>query len=115
MAEWMQTSSNAVKSLRESHTNLLSELEDLHKSLHELSGKFDTLYTSETELQDRIKNTTTALSVVNQPDTTPALLSATVIVDEYLDHDRRKSNLIIYGLPEPTGSTPAERRSSDDV
>ena len=73
MAECMQTSSNAVKSLKESHTNLLSELENLHKSLHELSGKLDTLHASETKLQDCIKNTTTALSAVNQPATTPAL------------------------------------------
>ena len=115
MAEWMQTSSNAVKSLKELHTNLLSELENLHKSLHELSGKLDTLHTSETELQDRIKNTTTAFSAVNQPATTPVLLSVTAIVDELLDSDWQKSNLIIYVLPEPTGSTPAEHRSSDDV
>ena len=76
------------KSLKESHTNLLSELENLHKSLHELSGKLDTLHTSETELQDRIKNSTTVLSAVNRPATTPALLSATAIVDEYLDREQ---------------------------
>ena len=115
MAEWMQTSSNVAKSLKESHTNLLSELENLHKSLRELSGKLDTLHTSETELQDRIKNTTTALSAVNLPATTQTSPSATAIVDEYLDRKRRKSNLIIYGLPEPTGSTPTERRSYDDA
>ena len=73
------------------------------------------MHASGTELQDRIKNTTTTLSAVNKPATTPALLSATAIVDECLDRDQQQSNLIIYGLPEPTGSTPAERRSSDHV
>ena len=85
MAKWMQTSLNAVKSLKESHAHLLSELENLHKSLCELPGKLDISHTSETELQDCIKNTTTALSAVDQPATTPALSSATAIVDEYLD------------------------------
>ena len=41
--------------------------------------------------------------------------SAIATVDEYLDHEWHKSNLIIYGLPEPTGSTPTEHRSNNDV
>ena len=115
MAEKMQTSSNAAKSLKESHMHLLSELENLDKSLLELSGKLDILHTGETELLDCIKNNTTVLFTVNQPTTTSALSSATAIVDEYLDREQQKSNLIIYGLPEPTGFIPTERRSNDDV
>ena len=74
------------------------------KSLYRNSGYFYFRYA-----------TVTALSAVNLPATTQTSPSATAIVDEYLDRERRKSNLIIYGLPEPTGSTPTERRSYDDA
>ena len=65
---------------------------------------------NETELQNHIKDTTTALSTVKLPLVTPAASNPTDVVDEYLDREWCKSNLILYGVPEPTGSTPDERK-----
>lgn len=115
MAEWIHTSSDTFKSLKESHTHLLSEWKNLCKNLSDLSSKLDILQSSETELGNRIKDTTSALSAANFSPATTVTTNATDIVDEYLSRERRKSNLIIYGLPEPNGSTPAERRSNDDT
>ena len=44
----------------------------------------------------------------------PVTSNATDVVDEYLDRERRKSNLIIYGVPESTGSTD-ERKLNDNT
>ena len=72
-------------------------------------------HSSEAELQNHIKDTTTALSAVGLPTTPPNTSNAADIVDELLDHERRKSNLIIYGAPEPAGSTFTERRSNVNI
>jgi len=58
----------------------------LHKSIHELSGKLDTLHSIEAELQNHIKDTTTALSAVSLPTTLPNTSNVADIVDELLDH-----------------------------
>ena len=115
LAEWIQTSSNLAKYLNESQAKFLLESENLRKNLTNLSSKLDNLQSSETELQNRIKDTTTALSTVKLPPITPASSNTTDVVDEYLDRERRKSNLIIYGVPESTGSTPDERKQSDNT
>ena len=114
LAEWMHTSSSVITSLKESHSKFLLEYENLRKNLTDLSGKLDTLQSSETELHNHIKDTTTALSTMKPLPNVPASFNTTDIVDEYLDRERRKSNLIIYGIPESTGSTPDERKSSDN-
>ena len=101
--------------MKETHTHFLSECESLRKSVLELSGKLDALHSSEVELQNHIKDTTTALSAVGLPTTPPNTSNAADIVDELLDHERRKSNLIIYGAPEPAGSTFTECRSNDNA
>jgi len=103
--------------MKETHTHFLSECESLRKSVLELSGKLDALHSSEVELQNHIKDTTTALSAVSLPTTPPNTSNAADIVDELLDCERRKSNLIIYGTPEPAGSTSTstEYRSNDNT
>ena len=113
IAEWTHTSSSIITSLKESHSKLSTEYEDLRKNLSDLSSKLDTLQSSESELQNHIKDTTTALSSVKMPLVAPTTSNATDIVDEYLDCERRKPNLIIYGIPESSGSTPDERKLND--
>ena len=89
LAEWIQTSSTLAKSLNESQAKFLLEFENLHKNLTNLSSKLDNLHSSETELQNRIKDTTTTLSTVMLPPITPASSNTTDVVDEYLDRERR--------------------------
>ena len=90
------------------------ECENLHKRLTDLSNRLDNLQSSETELRNRIKDTTTALSTVKLPHITLASSSATDAVNEYLNHERRKYNLIIYGIPESAGST-EECKQNDNI
>ena len=93
LAEWMEDSLNLTKSLNESHSKLSLEWENLHKRLTDLSGRLDNLQSSETELQNRIKDTATALSTIKLPHITPASSSATDAVDEYLNCEQCNVNL----------------------
>ena len=113
ITEWTHTSSSIITPLKESYSKLSTEYEDLHKNLSDLSSKLDTLQSSESELQNHIKDTTTALSSVKMPFVAPTTSNPTDIVDEYLDRERRKPNLIIYGIPEFSGSIPDERKLND--
>ena len=80
-----------------------------------LSSKLDTLQSSKSELQNHIKDTTTALSSVKMPLIAPTTFNATDIVDEYLDREQRKPNLIIYGIPESSDSILDERKLNDNT
>ena len=59
----------------------------------------------------------TAKSISQNPDmasSPPAIaMSPSAIVDEYLDHERRKINLIVYNLAEPSGQSATERIKLD--
>ena len=102
-----------IKSLKESHSKLLVEHENLDKNLADQSNKLDNLKSSETVLQNHIKDTTTALSTVNLPAATPVATNLTDMVKEYLDREQWKSNLIVYGIPEPASFSTDEQKSSD--
>ena len=105
LAEWMHTSSSIITSSKESHSKFLLEYENLHNNPTDLSGKLDTLQSGEIELHNHSKDTYYYCSLNNEaPPNAPASFNATDIVDEYLDCERHKSNLIIYGIPESTGS-----------
>ena len=71
-----------IKLLKESHSKLLVEHENLDKNLADQSNKLDNLKSSETVLQNHIKDTTTALSTVNLPAATPVATNLTDMVKE---------------------------------
>ena len=99
-----------------------SSYDNIHKAITELSTKIDNLNSSESQLQKSIaKTSTAALSTVqssapNSADTTPSSpVSAHIVdaLDEYMDRERRKHNLVIYGMPESSDSASAELGTND--
>ena len=88
-------------------TSQSSIYENLCKAVDDLSIKIDQLNSSEKILQQRIKDTTTALS--SSKPSLNAIYSpssvATNIVKELADRERRKTNLIFYNVPEPSTSS----------
>ena len=65
------------------------------------------------ELHNAVKDTHTDSATVPSPKAAQTL-SPVVAIDEYLDRERRKCNLIVYNLQESSASTPASDRISDD-
>ena len=105
----------AVDDLSTKSTSQSSVYENLCKAVDDLSIKIDQLNSSEKILQQRIMDTTTALSSSN-----PSLNAihspssvATNIVKELADRKHRKTNLIFYNVPEP--STPSWKADSDFI
>ena len=95
--------SNNTESLQPS---LLSEHQSLHDSVSALSEKINHLCTNNDQLQNQLTPTVSSLSeqAHTASHASPNTFNA---IDEYMDRERRKLNLIIYGLPEtstPTGS-----------
>jgi len=83
-------------------------LENLQKEIAEVSSKLNSLCNSKSDLQTN----SVALAATNS--SAIPTQTATDIVDEYLDQERHKSNLILYGLPEPSGADSSERKSNDE-
>ena len=98
-----------------------SGYENIYKAITDLSTKIDNLNSSESELQKSIAETATALSTVhssapNNADIAPSSPASVHIVDaldEYMDRERRRHNLVIYGMPESSNSTSAELGTDD--
>ena len=100
-----------------------SSYDNIHKAITELSTKIDNLNSSESELQKSTAKTTAALSTAqssapNSADTTPSSPASAHIVDaldEYMDRERRRHNLVIYGMPESSDSTSTELGTNDQT
>ena len=100
-----------------------SGYDNIYKAITDLSTKIDNLNSSESELQKSINiaETATALSTVhssvpNNANITPSSPASVHIVDaldEYMDRERRRHNLVIYGMPESSDSTSAELGTND--
>ena len=98
---------------------LQSKYNKLNDSVSALSSKIDNLCSNSSQLQHQLASEATSLvsnpssqfSHLNSP--VSATVQVTTIVDEYLDRDRRKSNLVIYGLPESTLASSTERQQQD--
>jgi len=85
--------------------------QNLRDSVSILSEKINRLGVDNDQLQNQLTST---ISSLREAHITPSVsLNAPNVVDEYLDRERRKLNLIIYGLPEVSVPTGSERKSAD--
>ena len=91
---------------------LLSEQQTLRDSVSTLSDKIKSLCINNEQLQSQLNTTISSLSeqAHTASHASPEILSA---IDEYMDRERRKSNVIVYGLPEASASTGLECQSCD--
>ena len=84
----------------------------IHKSLDKAMGQFIEVLTEKTkQFQNAIQTSVPAVEVMEASDvptrTTPdsGHRSVAAAVDEYVDRERQKQNLIIHNLPEPSDCT----------
>jgi len=94
--------------------SLAKEQDLIRNSLSELSSQVNDLCSLNQNLESEIK--ATANTVVSKP--TPVIdnslsNSPVEVVDEYLDRERRKCNLVIYNLPEPNASAAKDQTQLD--
>ena len=92
----------------------------IHKSLDKAMGQFIEVLTEKIkQFQNAIQTSIPAVKVMETSDvstrTTPHSRhrSVAAAVDEYVDRERRKQNLIIHNLPEPSDCTDTERLEKD--
>ena len=100
------------KNTESSQPSLASEQKNLRDLVSALSNKINQLCTNNEQLQNQLNSTVSSLSeqAHKVSNVSPSSLNA---IDEYMDRDRHKSNLIIYGLPETSAPTGAARQSAD--
>ena len=96
----------------------LEEYKKLNDHVTALSEKIDTLCSSNTNLQQQIHASHESLSLTNQSNTSPASSTSASsqladAMNDYFDKERRRQNLIIYGLPESNDSNSANRNAAD--
>ena len=103
---------NTIESLK---TSWQEEFKVVNDSIATLSKKIDNLGTQNSELQLKVNNTEASINTISTNPVNSSLTqtSATSIVDEYLERERRKLNLIVYGLIESSAPTVTEQISSD--
>ena len=109
---------NKVKTALASEANestvqsIVKEQDEIRSTLSQLSTKVNELCSMNQNLGTEIKATAELISrtppAPNTVTPSPAM-NPSVIVDEYLDRERRKSNLIVYNLEEPTVQSADER------
>lgn len=96
--------------------SLVKEQDEIRSALSQLSSKVNELCSMNQNLGTEIKATAESISRVPVAPNTAnvsTVINPSVIVDEYLDHERRKSNLIVYNLEEPAAQSAAERSKKD--
>ena len=106
--DWFSIESGGYKPFCYHYDNiskhLSSEYQKLCKTIQDLSTKVDSLCSRETELKNRIDDTYKQInSDTSAPKTVePSAIAAVSIADELVERERRKYNLIVYNLPEPS-------------
>jgi len=77
-----------------------------------LSNKINKLCTNNEQLKNQLNSAVSSLSeqAYKVSDASPSSFNA---IDKYMDRERRKSNLIIYGLSETSTPTGSARQSAD--
>ena len=99
------------------HQNLPQSLDhqSFCTSISTLSNKINGLCANNDQLQNQLTFTVSSLSTVNNQTQgiSHGSHSPDKIVDDYLNHERRKLNLVIYGLPEPSVTSAPERQLAD--
>jgi len=106
-----------TQSSEETLQSLVEEQDSLRQALSQLSQQVKELCCSNQTLEKEIKTTSAS---INQPPSlanpAPApILNPSEVVNEYLDRERRKNNLILYNLPEPMNVQTATERSQSDL
>jgi len=96
--------------------SLVKEQDEIRSTLSQLSTKVNELFSINQNLGTEIKATAESINQTppapNTVTPSPAM-NPSVIVDEYLDRERRKSNLIAYNLEKPTVQLADERSKLD--
>ena len=92
-----------------------SDHQNLYNSISSLSEKINGLCVNNDQLQNQITTTVSSLNVANEQAQTVshAPTNPAEIVDEYLNRERRKLNLVIYGLPEASATSAPDRQLAD--
>ena len=94
--------------------SITEEQEEIRDALTALSAKVDDLCSLNQTLESEIKATAGAVVSKPSPVVGESLFASPVeAVDEYLDRERRKCNLVIYNLPEPIASNVKDRTQQD--
>ena len=113
--------STIEKSISESQTSTLqglkAELTTLQTITTNLATKIKDLCTQNTTLQDQLQTASSKLTtkLTSSPEAAKSTfdVDAVNVVGEYLDHERRKHNLILYGLPEASETSASDRKQAD--
>ena len=103
-------------STQNTQTSWRSEHDNLCNSISVLSDKIKGLCDHNDQLQNQINTTVSSLNTANeQVQTLPYAPSSSPVefVDEYLNRERRKMNLVVYGLPESSATSSSERHLAD--
>jgi len=111
--ESIASSDNAQKTTQ---TLWRSEHHNLCNSISALSDKIKGLCDHNDQLQNQINTTVSSLNTASeQVQTLPYVPSSNPaeFVDEYLNRERRKMNLVIHGLPESSATSSSERQLAD--
>ena len=98
--------------------SLVKEQDGIRSALSQLSSKVNDLCSMNQNLGSEIKATA---ELINRAPATPNMansppvmaMNPSAIVDEYLDRERRRVNLIVYNLEEQTVQSVAERSKLD--
>ena len=94
----------------------------IHKSLDKAMGQFIEVLTEKTkQFQQAIQTSIPTVEAMDASDVPsgsapapiPAHRSVVAAVDEYVDRERRKKNLIIHNLPEPSDCPDTQRLTND--
>ena len=94
----------------------------IHKSLDKAMGQFIEVLTEKTkQFQQAIQTSIPTVEAMDASDVPsgsapapiPAHRSVVAVVDEYVDRERRKKNLIIHNLPEPSDCPDTQRLTND--
>ena len=95
---------------------LAKEQDTICETLTQLSQKVNDLCCVNKTLEKELKNTGQASTPPNTTSLPPVMgVNPSAIVDEYLDRERRRNNLIVYNLEEPSEQTPVERSKLDST
>ena len=105
----------SVESTGSTEISWHSDHQNLCKSISSLSEKISGLCANNDQLQNQISNTVSSLNIGNEqaPASSQSPLNPAEFVDEYLNRERRKLNLVIYGLPEASAASSSERQQAD--
>lgn len=114
-----------LKPIREDLSAVKNQMVDIKTSTEKLLAEHSILKEEVVQLQAASSNTDSKISAIeteiaklktNQPSTqnqTDGILASEKIINEMRERERRRNNLIIVGLPEPTNTDEAVRYSED--